>query len=154
MIYLFDLLTITNFTRLSQFRERYKGYKVPVASLKTSQMLKQLGILDTLADINSRPKAAAAVETVLEPDAAAAEEGEELAEVLDRPPTVSVLSKEQAVDLLKPVRGGRGGSRSKSATTEDSLEGKFVDLVDLLPPVPVKGEFDVNKIKSSAYFFS
>jgi DNA-directed RNA polymerase len=139
---------------LNEFRERYKGYKVPVASLKTSQMLKQLGILDTLADINSRPKAAAAVETVLEPDAAAAEEGEELAEVLDRPPTVSVLSKEQAVDLLKPVRGGRGGSRSKSATTEDSLEGKFVDLVDLLPPVPVKGEFDVNKIKSSAYFFS
>lgn len=34
-----------------------------------------------------------------------AEEDEELTEMPDRPPTVSVLSKEQAVDLLKPGRG-------------------------------------------------
>jgi DNA-directed RNA polymerase len=81
------------------------------------------------------------------------EDDEGLSAVLDRPPAVSVLSKEQAVEMLKPVRRGRG-SRGKGAVTEASLEGKFVDLVDLLPPVPVKGEFDVNKIKSSVYFFS
>lgn len=139
---------------LNEFRERYKGYKVPIASLKTSQILKQLGILDTAADISSRrPKTTAAFE--LSPDNADAvvEDDEGLSAVLDRPPAVSVLSKEQAVEMLKPVRRGRG-SRGKGAVTEASLEGKFVDLVDLLPPVPVKGEFDVNKIKSSVYFFS
>ena len=90
-----------------------------------------------------------------------AEEDEELVEMVERPPVVSVLSKEQAVKLLKPVRGkaSRIKENASNVTTtqdqpEDSLEGKFVDLVDLLPPVPAKGEFDVNKIKSSLYFFS
>lgn len=52
---------------------------------------------------------------------------------------------------MKPVRGARKGG---APAPEDEFHGKFVDLVDLLPPVPVKGEFDVTKIKSSLYFFS
>ena len=135
----------------------------------TSQVLKQLGILDTATDISSRrPKSTApaipeiAAVTGADSEAIqATEEDEETAEVVDRPPTVSVLSKEQVVDLLKPSppRANRskraaGAAPLDKAATDDSLEGKFVDLVDLLPPVPTKGEFDVNKIKSSIYFFS
>lgn len=91
------------------------------------------------------------------------EEDEEPREMtLEHRPMVSVLSKEQAVKLLKPGRGqakrcqgaGAGMSPQDKAVPDNSLEGKFVDLVDLLPPVPTKGEFDVNKIKSSLYFFS
>jgi DNA-directed RNA polymerase len=88
------------------------------------------------------------------------DEGEEPVEkTLDHPPTVSLVSKEQAVNLLNPL--SKQANRVKGAlapedksTSEDSLEGKFVDIVDLMPPVPSKGEFDVNKIKSSLYFFS
>jgi DNA-directed RNA polymerase len=173
-------------------------------------MLKQLGILDavpvrrTRRTKNTAPdsKPAAVTATVTAEEKGAAEndcnEKDEEA-VLERaaPPTVSVVSKEQAVRLLKPgphelVAGTRKRSGSKSndatatATTtttttttpthdqagngnlksvvvppeaeaeseDSSLEGKFVDLVDLLLPVPIKGEFDVNKIKSSLYFFS
>ena len=142
-----------------QFRERYAGYRVPVESLGTSQILKQLGILDIATDIaaSRRPKTTAATASGT---AAVMTEDEELVEkTLDRPPTVSVVSKEQAVKLLKPVRGqGKrvGGvvATEDKLAPEDSLEGKFVDLVDLLPLVPSKGEFDVNKIKSSLYFFS
>ena len=157
-------MTITD-ARLLKFRERYKGYRVPVASLKTSQILVQLGIVDTAAGMSSR-RSKKAAEAVLEPPTDEAiqpptEEDEELPEVVvDRPPTVSVLSKEQAVKLLKPATRG-GAKRGKGATTqgqpaasEAELAGMFVDLVELLPPVPVKGEFDVNKIKSSLYFFS
>ena len=36
--------------------------------------------------------------------------------------------------------------------TENS--DKFVDLLDLLPPLPQKGSFDVKTIKKSLYFFS
>jgi DNA-directed RNA polymerase len=129
-----------------------------VASLGTSQILKQLGILDIATDIASRlPKTTAETASGT---AAVMTEDEELTEkTLDRPPTVSLVSKEQAVQLLKPVRGqakrvtGIVAAGDKSAS-DDSLEGKFVDLVDLLPLVPSKGEFDVNKIKSSLYFFS
>lgn len=34
------------------------------------------------------------------------------------------------------------------------LMGKFVNLSDLFPPLPKKGEFDVGNIKQSQYFFS
>ncbi|KAI9461958.1 DNA/RNA polymerase [Lactarius psammicola] len=153
---------------LSEFRERYRGYRVPVSSLRTSQILKQLGIVDTAADISSRRRKRNTIGAVPEPTLATesadaliqtAEEDEEPAEIVECPPTVSVLSKEQAVMLLKPVRGQakRNKGTASSATTQGqpvSLEGKFVDLIDLLPPVPEKGEFDVNKIKSSVYFFS
>jgi len=145
---------------LNEFRERYTGYRVPVASLKTSQILKQLGIVDTATDMSMstrRRKNAveaepptSATETA-DADVESAEEDEELAETVERPPTVSVLSKEQAVQLLKPQARR---IRKDQPTAEESLEGKFVDLVDLLPPVPAKGEFDVHKIKSSLYFFS
>jgi hypothetical protein len=93
---------------------------------------------------------------------------------------VSVLTRDQALQLLIPTRreevaaaarmryrlkskaATAAGDESAEAETEtetesggDSLlEGKFVNLVDLLLPVPTKGEFDVKKIKSSLYFFS
>ena len=35
-----------------------------------------------------------------------------------------------------------------------SEEHKFYDLADVLPPIPEKGNFDVNEIKRSLYFFS
>ena len=87
------------------------------------------------------------------------EDKEPVEKTLDHPPTVSLVSKEQVVKLLKPVSGrakrakGAVAPESKPAP-EDSLEGKFVDIADLIPSVPSKGEFDVNKIKSSLYFFS
>lgn len=34
------------------------------------------------------------------------------------------------------------------------MAGKFVNLTDLLPPVPAKGNFKVEAIKGSQYFFS
>lgn len=46
----------------------------------------------------------------------------------------------------------------KKKTEEDKaaieLLGKFVDLTDILPPLPKKGGFQVETIKSSQYFFS
>ncbi|KAI0265995.1 hypothetical protein BGY98DRAFT_1032880 [Russula aff. rugulosa BPL654] len=88
------------------------------------------------------------------------------------------MSKEQAMQLLKPSeqaaatrkrsrskkskvvataagdRNAAEGTETETESGDSSLEGKFVNLVDLLLPVPIKGEFDVNKIKSSLYFFS
>ncbi|KXN82382.1 DNA-directed RNA polymerase, mitochondrial [Leucoagaricus sp. SymC.cos] len=42
--------------------------------------------------------------------------------------------------------------REKEAVVQ--LMGKFVNLSDLFPPLPQKGEFDVGNIKKSEYFFS
>ncbi|KAF8591711.1 DNA/RNA polymerase [Ramaria rubella] len=37
---------------------------------------------------------------------------------------------------------------------DDGLQGQFIDFVDLLPPLPKKGDFKVSTIKNSQYFFS
>lgn len=48
----------------------------------------------------------------------------------------------------KPVKG-------KKVEKEDvTLVSKFVNLVDILPPLPKKGDFDVQTIRNSQYFFS
>ncbi|KAI0270564.1 DNA/RNA polymerase [Gloeopeniophorella convolvens] len=141
---------------LDEFRERYKGYKVPVASLKTSQILKQLGITEAATETASRRSKAAQAGLDLATIDAIEEDDEPPAEVVDRPPEVFVLTKEQLLKLLRPSRLKRvkQAEDGTESVPEETLEGKFVDLVDLLPPVPTKGEFDVNKIKSSLYFFS
>lgn len=51
-------------------------------------------------------------------------------------------------------------TRKRKSKAKDAVEGeakvqsKFVNLVDLLPPLPKKGDFDVQTIKKSQYFFS
>ena len=49
----------------------------------------------------------------------------------------------------------RGPRKIKSeADIEARLAEMFVNLVDVLPPLPEKGKFDVKAIKQSQYFFS
>jgi DNA-directed RNA polymerase, mitochondrial len=42
----------------------------------------------------------------------------------------------------------------KLGEADRHLLGKFVDLRDLFPPLPKKGNFNVKTIKESQYFFS
>lgn len=43
---------------------------------------------------------------------------------------------------------------SKKAEASPLLAGKFVKFTDIIPPVPTRGTFKVEDIKSSLYFFS
>lgn len=192
----------------AEFRERYKGYKVPVISLRTMQMMKSLGIAadtsDSLAAIDDQAeeeladKAAGTFSLIAgedlkktrgtkaemaaegESEEAALDEDEDLAEELggsensdlafsagSDPASSSKMSKAELKKIVSPGSGGsgRGAGRKRSSELADEakkvkkdpkvgLEGKFVDLTALLPPLPKKGEFDVSKIKSSLYFFS
>lgn len=45
-------------------------------------------------------------------------------------------------------------ARLTSEEVSEQLRGKFMNLVDLIPPIPQKGTFKVETIKESAYFFS
>jgi DNA-directed RNA polymerase len=51
----------------------------------------------------------------------------------------------------------RNAAKEKKSQQMDAvvkLMGKFVNMTDLLPPLPEKGEFNVETIKQSQYFFS
>ena len=118
-------------------------------------MLKNLSVLNVAtdreaakSDDNGNPEPAV-VEMAEKDDAPTTEKKP------GRPSTVSVVSRDQALLLLKPGRGKGKKPRAMPAQSKDTLlEGKFVNVVDLLLPRPARGEFDVNKIKSSLYFFS
>ncbi|KAI5119282.1 hypothetical protein M0805_008061 [Coniferiporia weirii] len=69
----------------------------------------------------------------------------------------------KGLDWLTPA--GRVGLKSaegvnnmdaaaKAAYMRKQVMNRFVNLVDVLPPLPKKGDFDVQRIKQSKYFFS
>ncbi|KAK7677149.1 hypothetical protein QCA50_019858 [Cerrena zonata] len=45
-------------------------------------------------------------------------------------------------------------SAKKKAPKPSLLDDKFIEMTELLPPVPKKGVFDVDRVKNSLYFFS
>ena len=65
-------------------------------------------------------------------------------------------SRSKKSKVVATAAGDRNAAETETETEsgDSSLEGnKFVNLVDLLLPVPIKGENDMNKIKSSPYFY-
>jgi len=53
--------------------------------------------------------------------------------------------------FLTDVERQAGGDKKKM---RELLTKHFVPLIDILPPLPTKGDFDIELIKQSPYFFS
>ncbi|KAI0052454.1 DNA/RNA polymerase [Auriscalpium vulgare] len=149
----------------SEFRERYKDYKVPVLALKTNQMLRDLRVSemtgavvlpqDVSVDVEALESAAefsAFDESSSTPTSDADPDGGD--GMVEDPGRVSIGELRAVLMPQKQGAKSEARRRTKEEVEEEALQGKFVNLVDLLPPLPKKGEFDVNKIQSSVYFFS
>jgi len=167
-------------TTHQQFRERYKGFKIPLDSLATSNytLVKQLGaagtrikahisqahVLNPLKDIIEFANDSS---SVAETSSAAIEEGEKAevaaakgkkksqsAKVRAQEELLEALAEEEVVDGLD-IGTSRVARKAAAAPEKNSmLMGKFVDVIDLIPPLPDKGSFEVEDIKKSQYFFS
>ena len=98
-----------------------------------------------MTKLNIRPDALGVssedVNTLNEADPS--EEGEEA--------DVEAGSVEEGAEKPKKRRFRR---RVSTKDVEGQLANRFVNLVDILPPLPEKGKFDVSAIKESQYFFS
>lgn len=71
-------------------------------------------------------------------------------------------------EKMAPTKGKRGPKKTKVsffnaekrrtakeiAAVEQLMNERYVNLVDVLPPLPQKGDFDIEVIKDSQYFFS
>ena len=53
--------------------------------------------------------------------------------------------------FLTEIERQAGGNKKKM---RELLTKHFVPLIDILPPLPRKGDFDIELIKQSPYFFS
>ncbi|KAG5651535.1 hypothetical protein H0H81_008297 [Sphagnurus paluster] len=154
-----------------EFRERYKGYKVPLTSLKvgklltglhelgskivvTPQQAKTLGVLKDLLVISETQASSVdesevqrAMELAVSAEASAeAEEGAACEEEQDE--------EAEGNDLARTDRETKLKNKADAELAMRQLMGKFVNVTDLLPPLPEKGAFKVETIKKSQYFFS
>ena len=147
---------------LLKIRERYKGYKIPLSSLRVGRLWAQLGlssdgvkagktvdVLPKLIAIASRQegtpaeKAAAATEYLAQNDALGV-----------NPTKRSRVGRPKKAKPENDEFAEEEEDEHESDSTPDDFDGRFVELVDILPEVPKKGEFDVNTIKRSLYLFS
>ena len=155
--------------------ERYKGYRVPLTSVKAGSLLQKLADREqTTSDdiLNSafqpdpqEPKVVGPLtspEELLEAlDLAIGPDGEDL-EHRERgdPEPLSPLGETVHDDKAMvniPLRKGRRTNRELRAATDGKPvieEPRFVELTKLFPPLPKKGNFEVNTVKKSLYFFS
>ncbi|CDS00511.1 hypothetical protein [Sporisorium scitamineum] len=162
-----------------EFLQRYAGYKVPVVSLQSSTRKRSRS---TATDVASASDSSSPNEALLampedqlaklqgetgdvvlakpskssaaEADADADEGSDELAAGEEDLANESELDQEEVEAAAPKKKTTRKTKKDKDAEWETKFKAKFVDLADILPPIPAKGSFDVNEIKGSLYFFS
>lgn len=149
--------------------ERYKGYLVPISCIKTGSLLQQLAAREqtTSQDIlNSATKSEldgpetvgplTSTEELLKAlDSAIGSDNEELKEFEPREPeSISTKAEIEGSDQAEVAIPKKKKRRTKSETETDGNDPKFVELTRLLPPVPERGNFEVDTVKKSLYFFS
>lgn len=154
--------------------QRYKGYRVPLSSVKSGTLLKKLAdrgqttsdvILHSVTKPDGQEQKTigplTSTEELLEAlDLAIGSEGDGLEDHKHRVPE-PVSTPDSTVDdgeapATTPRRKRKTKREIEAAAAGDPTyeEPKFVELTKLLPPVPKKGTFEVNAVKQSLYFFS
>jgi len=118
-----------------QFLDRYGDHLIPVENAQS------------ISDSASRRQTkryfkAQKVDAALEEDLDGAEPTIEDVETAS---VAAEFSEDELDNIVAPSNKVQG----------EKIQGqKFVKFSDILPPTPPRGEFDVNRIRESAYFFS
>lgn len=178
MFLLLCLLYAQVLTPFNQFLKRYKNYKVPLINLSGTGLATKL--YNAGSRIYATPEQAASLSSlrelvvVTEGGASTVDESravkdedavKQLLSDLKSESGAGSMSEEDADSELSEDEGEgvqvespqARVAREKKEQQKDAivkLMGKFVNLSDLFPPLPKKGEFDVGIIKQSQYFFS
>lgn len=144
---------------------RYKGYKIPLVHLRTGRLVQQLHdagsrivatpeqskSLDAISQLvviseTETPTVDESVAALIVPDSHSV--AKNLTEAMDED------EDESESEWLSPQAKAAKKRKAYQTKAELELMGKFVNVVDILPPLPKKGSFKVEAIKSSQYFFS
>ncbi|KAG8799771.1 DNA-directed RNA polymerase [Serendipita sp. 399] len=139
---------------LKEFKERYKGYKLPVSAF-TSRIVRTSVLRGGRNPAVERLLSGLDIKEEAEEEEVA-EEVEEQPEEEEAPvprargrPKTRIKSKD-----IQPFDPNRKRTSSEKQEIEDKLRDRFVNLLDVLPPIPEKGKFNIEVIKDSQYFFS
>nr|GAT52737.1 mitochondrial RNA polymerase [Mycena chlorophos] len=163
-----------------EFLTRYSGFQIPLYHLRSPSLQKMMRAAG--ARIRATPEQAASlrmlsdiVEVTEDEDTTVSTqkvyEGEEMESMVSRMEKESLDAHEEESDVeeAEAAENNKKRGRPRKVPTSETrseqkkrqqaqavaeLMGKFVDVTDLLPPLPPKGTFDVQDIKDSPYFFS
>lgn len=161
----------------AEFRTRYGSHKVPLESIRSGKLLKNLqaagvrivasseqanalrlgGVssFDNIIDVSDEKTGSIAqISKAMETEPTQTETTE-----TEIPLVISDKRGRRAKNVVKKVSAVKDGEEDDDdcAGEDDAdsvLVDKFVDLSAVLPPLPKKGDFDVETIKKSQYFFS
>lgn len=162
----------------TEFRTRYASHKIPLTSLRSGKLLKNLqaaGVRIVASSEQANALRLGGFDNIMD---VSDEEAGSIAQISKK--TETEAPKPAQTETPKPKTGKRGRPMKNVVMIEctqndvsavmDHEEGdddcageddvdsilvdKFVDLSAILPPLPKKGDFDVETIKQSQYFFS
>ncbi|KZT65062.1 DNA/RNA polymerase [Daedalea quercina L-15889] len=148
-----------------EFLERYKGYVIPLNSIFYGGTLRKYGIQPEKVVIKTYPAdfEVSSSDADEEPVEDSAEDENEEDEGIETAEAAEEAA-EGEVELEEVLKASTKKRRVTKDTIfmdellkqrpEGAMTSQFVELTSLLPPVPEKGDFDVNRIKQSLYFFS
>ncbi|KAG1902934.1 uncharacterized protein F5891DRAFT_1276856 [Suillus fuscotomentosus] len=162
----------------TEFRTRYASHKIPLTSLRSGKLLKNLqaaGVRIVASSEQANALRLGGFDNIMD---VSDEEAGSIAQISKK--TETEAPKLTQTETPKPKTGKRGRpvknvvmiecAQNDVSAVMDHEEGdddcvgeddvdsilvdKFVDLSAILPPLPKKGDFDVETIKQSQYFFS
>ncbi|EJU00189.1 DNA/RNA polymerase [Dacryopinax primogenitus] len=143
---------------LLEIQQRYKDYKVPVSLLTTMHLTRPKPTMAEAEEEGAEEDAddspgncvALNVARISKEDLARMTSSEEI----DLDIGKSGASSDEADAEAEVEENGTSKKRKYATRKLKPLKTRFVNLIDIIPPVPSKGEFDIQKIKDSLYFFS
>ncbi|EPS99209.1 hypothetical protein FOMPIDRAFT_1024277 [Fomitopsis schrenkii] len=142
-----------------EFLERYKDHLLPFSSLVMPGMLQKYGVQPEDLKIKTFPQGFT-VSPEVEEKAKDAENADDVEDADDADlEDVEIAEQEAAANVDTQVKKKTKDAKFREAVMErlqprHPLDAHFIELTSVLPPVPKRGDFDVNKIKQSLYFFS
>lgn len=113
----------------------------------TPEQAEQLDGVSTLLSVSDSEQS-----TLHESDVDESEEDE--VDEVDEDMESLMTAMEETSDEEDPQSAAHLKKLGRLQQVSMELRGKFVDLTDILPPLPQKGNFKVEDIKASPYFFS
>ncbi|KZO97648.1 DNA/RNA polymerase [Calocera viscosa TUFC12733] len=160
---------------LLEIEQRYKDYKIPVSSVKGQKphnfrrsIRRKLGHPPpadaepaAAADDTSEQLWAAATGLLrfTHQDYEKLSAQSEIAVEMNSTPKMGDADADEHVDEDADARADEDGdekprARAKRLKGKEIVMTRFINLTEILPPLPPKGAFDIQKIKDSLYFFS
>jgi len=142
---------------VEEIRQRYSGYKVAVGNFPGSISRTLGGVINIPERKLQSLQAAAECEFVMNASRLAADGAgtteDDHAELLDDDEESDADVEEAEESAPKKTKKRATATRETKGYTK-KMKTYFVNVTDLIPPVPAKGDFNIESIKKSLYFFS